>query len=1178
MGDLAGGEWRETCKRGGSAYRSAGAAGGWSRGSVPLAVSERVATAVFLRGCPRACVRRPHFRFPPPAHFNPHFNHPLPPISSPHPPPYIPPGAHPPPPPPPSMAANPDPAAQALAATLSNSDSARHHAESVLASLAHDDPAHAAHLLRLAAGSDPLVAAAAALRLKNLVRMSRSSPRIPDDARRLVRANLLPALASARASSVEGVLAETTRWLVLLDFPARWPSLLNDVSEYLASPDPPRVHAALVALRQTVKCYEFKSRDPNKLLATDPNDVGLQHPRQPLDEIAAFFFPTLLALYRNLDAVIAKPPHPADPSSRVNAAHAQRLIVKIFWSCTQFILPPCMGDVDTLNSWMAAFLETFRRPTLHPYIDDPDDVNEEPEWKTKKWIATVLTRFLKRYGSPKKVPIDEPWTKQVAQVFKDRHAEKATTAMLEVLSAETKGQQLSQRVAHLALDFIEEAIETAALWGVIHPHIDTLLARVVFPYLCFSSNDEETWMNDPSEYVRKQYDFNEDFTSPRMAASNLLTKMSDLRSKSTILPFLQYLLQNVLVPFQGAPVGSPQRATLARQKVGAFASLAAVKAKLMSKKDLSDSFLNVLKTHVEPDLRVEFGFLRAQSAWLLGQIAARGWNEFSVSLGEASLRGCVSLLEDPELPVQAAAAGALQFLMDQEGSSTLISGVAPQLLQRLLHLMDNMSDGYASLLPAVDKLVVRYPDEIMPLTLPLVQRLMEAFRQSAQAIILEGDDDDDEMAFASAQVLNLISSIITGFGDWRHPTREEKSSLLQSVEIELQPLLNSMFEESHQVFVEELLDILGSLIMQTGELNGKLSPFLLSLIPRMVHGFHDWAADYAEHMMEAVTGYLRFDLPSVISLDGGTNAFVAMIKRLWSENFDDSDANFGSRIADMLILNLNKLQPLSSELIQQVIVELARGAAERCVKTAQDQTALRQRLFSIVMLSTYVDAGNVLESLGPLSVMQLIGSQSNDLQLFDRIHSKKSLILGIGSILCTRGVINDESKPHLLNLALRLQHMIDEQRNTNCQAGEQATESLVALSKDTNGTSPFAFAAINDQGSDLEDDQDATNIADDLNDGEEGGLERLAARTGLSVETLEQLNTNGAIEHGFFDLDAYAEEDDDEGTFDSHPLDDIDEVKFLVRSVKESTTDNSWWGKVPEQDKNAMEKLAIRMQ
>lgn len=1079
------------------------------------------------------------------------------------------------------MASEADPAARALAATLSNSASDRHAAEAVLARLAADDSAHAAHLLGLAAGPDPVVAPAAALRLKNLMRMSRStsSPVLSDPSRAMVRANVLPALAAARASNVEGVLAETTRWLVLLDFPSRWPQLLPDVSTFLSSSDPPRVHAALLALRQTVKCYEFKSRDPNKLLPSDPNDAGLAHPRQPLDQIAAACFPTLLALYQHLDEIVAKPPHPADPDARNNASLAQRIVVKIFWSCTQFILPPCLADAQVLDAWMGSFFDTFRRPPLHAYIDDDDDLNMEPEWKTKKWIAQVMTRFLKRYGTPKKVPFDEPWAKQVAVVFQERHAEKATTAMLEVLSSETKGQQLSKRVAHLALDYIEEAIETATLWAIIRPHVNTLLARVVFPYLCFLPADEETWVNDPSEYVRKQYDFTDDFTSPRMAASNLLTKMADLRSKSTILPFLQYLLQSVLDPFQVAQVGSQQRATLARQKVGAFLSLAAVKAKLMSKKDLSASFLSVLKAHVEPDLRAEYGFLRSESAWLLGQIAGCGWEDFSAELGESSLRGCVNLLQDSELPVQAAAAGALQFLMDQEGSGALISGVAPQLLQRLLQLMDNMADGYVSLLPALDKLVVRYPDEIMPLTVPLVQRLMAAFGQSAQGILVDGDDEDDEMAFASAQVLHLISSIISGIGEWAKPTKQEKSAVLQSVERELQPLLSSMFEESHQVFVEELLDVLGSLIMQTGEVNNGLSPFLLSLIPRMVQGFHDWAADYAEHMMEAVTGYLRFDLRSVISLDGGTNAFIAMIKRLWSDKFDDSDAIFGAKIADMLILNLNKLRPLPDDIVQQVIVELGRGAAERCVKTPEDQTALRQRLFSIVMLCNYVDAASVLKGLGPSSVMQLVASQTSNLQLFDRVYSKKSLILGVAAILCTRGLVVEESKPHLLSLALRLQLMIDEQRASASLSAEQAGNNFAALVKDGNGVSPFAFAPNDDQGSDLEDDQDATNFVDDLNDEEGGGLERLAAGTGLSVETLEHLHTNGGLglEQTFFDIDGFPDDDDDEGSYDSHPLDEINEVECLVRSVKESAVD-SWWSKVGEPDRMAMEQLARRLE
>lgn len=1071
-----------------------------------------------------------------------------------------------------------DPLAQALSLTLSTDANQRHAAEHML-NAAATDHTHASHLLRLAASSNDIVAAAAALRLKNLVRQARIKPAISEASRQLVRADLLPALAAVRMTNIEGVLAETARWLVLLDFPSRWPTLLTTCSEYLQSNDTARVHAALIMLRQLTKCYEFKSRDPAKLNSNDPNDAGLSHPREPLDLIAAKCFPTLFTLYVRLDDIVEqRPGEQIDPNLRRSACVAQRLIVKVFWSSTQFILPPCLGDSRILEQWMTRFYQTMRRPSLTPWVDDLDDLAQEPEWKTKKWIGQVITRFLKRYGSPKKVPVDEPWAIVVANIFKDRHAEEATRVMLQVLCSKADGQQLSKRVAHICLDFIEEAIETAALWAIIRPHVDKLLTAVVFPYLCFSETDEEAWLNDPTEYVRKQYDFTEDFTSPRMAASNLLTKMADLRSKSTVLPFLQYLLQSILDPFAAAPASSRQRAFLARKKVGAFAALAAVKSKLMSKKELSDSFLKVLKSHVLPDLQSEFGFLRSEAAWLLGQVASTGWVEFSEHLGTASLRGCVSLLEDSEVPVQAAAGGALQYLMDQDGSSKLIGSVAPQLLERLLQLMDHMSEGYLSLLPALDKLVVRFPDEIMPLAVPLVQRLMAAFGQSAQGILKDGDDDDDELAFASAQVLHLISSVVSAVGDWGKPTKQEKSNVIRSIEQELQPLMRSMFQESHQVFVEELLDVLACLVIEMGELHGRLSPFLISLVPEMVKGFHQWAADYIEPMMDALLGYLRFDLRGILDSSNGIQSYMAMIKRLWSSKFDDSDAVYGAKIAEMLILNLSKLRPLPEEIVHQVVIELARSAAGRCMTAEEDNTPLRQRLFSVVMLCCYFDASSVLRGLDPCQVMRLLASQTEHLPLLERIHAKKSLLMGVATILCTRGLIEEDAKPHLLKLAIQLQMMIDEQRNTNAQSAEQASNHLASLASVTgsNSISDAFKEAPEEGGSDLEDDQDATNFLDDYVDSNANGLERLAVGTGLSVETLEQLQYNNGYEASFFDFDNLVESDADEGEDEGNPLDDINEVDYLVKCVQQAAVD-PWWNKVEQQHRNAMENLARRV-
>lgn len=1061
------------------------------------------------------------------------------------------------------MAADTDGVARALAATLSNVASERHAAETTLKQLASHNT-HAAHLLTLAVSADTNVASAAAIRLKNLLRI-RQENSFPDDARAPVRQHILQALSAVRATNVEGLLAETTRRLVLLDFPCKWPQLLPTISNYLASRDPPRVHAALVALRQLVKCYEFKTRDPKKLYRQHANEANLSYPRQPLDDIAEACFPILLALYSSLDEIVEKS---TDLNGeRENACNAQRLIVKIFWSCTQFILPPCLAAPDMLDQWMTCFFRTIVRPCKHPYVDDPTEIGYQPEWKTKKWIAQVLSRFLKRYGTPKKVPIDEPWAKTVAEVFKEKHSAEATRIMLQVVSAETRGEQLSRRVANLALDFIEEALETAALWSVIRPHVDTLLTGVVFRYLCFCSIDEEEWVTDPGEYIRKQYEFTDDFTSPRTAASNLLLKMADLRSKSTILPFLSYLMTNVLEPFKNACIGTPQRAELARQKVGAFRALSAVRGKLKSKEDLSSSFLNVLKVHVEPDLRCEFGFVRSEAACLLGSVASCEWPEFSASLGEASLRGCVSLLQDSEVTVQGSAAGALQFLLDQKGAKELIKPVAIQLLEKLLQLVDEMRDGYLSLLPAIEKLIAQYSDEVLVHAVPITRKLITAFNETADSILRDGDDADDEHALAGGKVLQVVSNLLKSVGEWDEKDVNEKVIIFRSLEAELQSLLSNMFNRTHQVFIEELLDVLSVQVMQTGELNGGLSPFLLSLIPKMYQGFEEWAEDYVKAMSQTIEGYLTFDLPGIIRMDGGLACFVNMTHALWSSKFEDDDAAFGAKIAETLILQMNKLKPISSPLID-VIIDIARRAAERCMKVVDDECQAQQRLFSVVMLCIYMDAEKVIKSLGAHSVSQLIESQTNDLSVFTRIHSKKALILAICEILCTRGLVSEEAKPNLLNLALRLEQMIQQQRAESVQ---HAANSANDLTK-TNGFSPFV--SLQDDGSDLEDDQDALNFLDELHDSQNGDLGRLVAETGIRLETLEHLHTNGGVlvSGGLFDFSDFDDDDDDEGTFSGHALDDINEVSYLIMKVKESSVD-SWWSKVNMEDKVTMERL-----
>lgn len=1061
----------------------------------------------------------------------------------------------------------------ALAGSLSNDRAARTKAELVLAPLAAF-PDHAQVLLHLAAAPDAVVAQAAALRLKNLLRRSQTATAAAAvQQRALVRPHIVDALAAVAGSNVSGMLAESLRLLILVDFPGRWPDLVQKTQAMLTSGVEANAYAALVTLRMITKCYEFKNRDPTTLDPTNPNEKSLQFPRQPLEHIAELFLPHLQRMLVDLDAVVARtaakdgaPAPSADALSATRrASKAQRLVIKIFWSCVSFLIPPALDRDGALDGWMGPLLTTLGRPCAQYAVDDRDDLALESEWKTKRWIAETTVRLVRRHGNPRRVPVDEPWSKRVAERIQNVHATNATQAMVQVLMEPLKGRQLSKPVAHYALDMMEEVVETAALWKAVLPHVDTLLNGIVFPYLCFDEEDMSMWVADPIEYVRKQHDFADDLTSPRTTAANLLSRMSELRADKTISPFLAHITQNVLEPYRLAAVGSKKRLELSRQKVGAFAALAAVKTKLISRKIYSNSFLEVLANHVEPDLNSEFGYVKAEAVWLLGQVSSSGWDAFTTQLGEKSLRGCFQLLQDTDVPVRAAAAAALEHLLDQPGSAMLVKPVAVQLLQRLMELMEELSDGIQALLPAVDTLVQKYPDETMPSTMDLLRVLIKTFNEVARNCV-ETDSEDDDRTYVAGQILNLVTMLINYYGQWQHPTLEEKTEGLLQIERQLQPLLTASFEVSHQAFAEELYEVLDMLIVEMGELQDGLSPFLLSLIPKIGAAFDGWAVDHIPQLRKPVESFLSFDITGVMDLDGGINAISKVTLKLWAEDADDSDILSGTKIADVLIINLCKVSPSMKEEACASIIAIAQKAATKCVSLSSNDEGLQLRLFGTVMCAIYFNAHAVASALGPASIVQLISKCTENIDALGRVFAKKQTVLGISSLLRQNDLGIEEAKPSLLRVALELRNRIEEQRNVIYGSPSKKTLEMFQ----TFGH----LKPVYRDDPDLRDDEDASVLDTDVNGAEPKALESLAVETGVSAEALAHLSGNGRIISHTVISCMDDSDDDDEGR-KNHVIDEINETSFLLICAKEGAG-LPWWGGVGENERRAMQELAGR--
>ena len=310
---------------------------------------------------------------------------------------------------------------------------------------------------------------------------------------------LLETLMAEPDTSIRALLAECVNLIAYNDYPEQWPQLLPTISANVQSGQPRPIQNALLALRKVVKRFEFKPRDA----------------RGPLDDIIAQVFPLLQQLVTQLLA---------NNVGTLEAAEIMKLSLKVFWSCTQFCLPPgACENPAVLRPWFEMLHAVLAKPlpeasaeNAHPpgQPTEPDARAAWPWWKLKKWAAQICSRFLLRYGNPKYADAE---AKHFARDFRTHIAPLLLGPMMDSLALRARGAFCSDRVTHLALMYVTSAIELGPLYKLLAPHLDFLLFEVVFPLMCITPADIERFETDPHEFVRLANDPMEDFFDPRYA-------------------------------------------------------------------------------------------------------------------------------------------------------------------------------------------------------------------------------------------------------------------------------------------------------------------------------------------------------------------------------------------------------------------------------------------------------------------------------------------------------------------------------------------------------------------------------------------------------------------------------------------------------------------------------------
>jgi len=392
-------------------------------------------------------------------------------------------------------------------------------------------PGAAGMLLQVSTASGAVREArqAGAIALKNLVKRRWEDQLFASpEEQAAARTATLEALLREKEATVRDQLAEVVDEIARVDFPKeRWQDFVPRLVTVLRDRrDTSEVQNALLALRKLCKRFEFKGRDAEA--------------RRPLEQVVGVSFGFLRDLLVGL----------VEPSAHhVEAAVLAKLVLKIFWSCTQMELPDlAKKEPNFLLPWfdlIRRILEIAPSSSSAESSNTRDDQQQmemSQFWKMKKWAAQIASRFLVRYGRSKYVELSG---REFARLFCSQKAPLLLEATMGLLAAHGRGAFVSARVRQLAFTYLDSAVEIGALYKLVRPHLDFVLFDATLPALCATERDVDEFDSDPQEYVRRSHDPMEDFLDPRAAATNLVGDLVKFRRGDVLDKLLKRLAETL---------------------------------------------------------------------------------------------------------------------------------------------------------------------------------------------------------------------------------------------------------------------------------------------------------------------------------------------------------------------------------------------------------------------------------------------------------------------------------------------------------------------------------------------------------------------------------------------------------------------------------------------------------
>eukprot|EP00051_Salpingoeca_urceolata_P021848 m.348189 g.348189 ORF g.348189 m.348189 type:complete len:1043 (+) comp19875_c0_seq11:174-3302(+) len=793
-----------------------------------------------------------------------------------------------------------DPAflAEALARTLNPAAEMRKPAEAWL-SQSVATPGFALELFKFTfdQSQPPDLRLGAVVLAKNVV-LAQWETGLSEEEKTLVRSNLVPTLlACTEQRSLHAVLCEVFRHAVKeSDFPARWPDLFRALEGVLtADPiNPITLEAGLLVFYQIAKAYQYSR-------AAQGYAMFLGH-----------LGPTLLRIGQLCVSQAA----PSQQHLRL-----LWLVLKIFHRSIYLSVPE--GLVPLLTSLNSLVIASVQVPWAQPPEGDRDTWASEPFWKVKKWACSYLRIAASRYapGNNQSAP-DEAFGREFRS---ERCTPLAIDAVIQLCLTGRGNGFVAPRTMTSCLEFIDAITGLAAGWKQVKAFLQPLIEEVLFPLLCHSEEDEQLWLEDPVEFIRRQNDIFA-FMLPSTAAVSVLQGLGERRGRHAM-PMVMTFCQQVLHRNHG--VSTLQAAT---ETDGALHIVEALGHAATESPRLRPSLQPLLQTYVFPQFTSSAGFLRARACSCTGSLS-----EVVASnprLLVAAMEGILNCMQDSAIPVQVSAVKALEPMLNSEGAGVLrpyLGNVMQSILQLLQEVeSDTLTDVLGSLISA-------FGDDLRPYAAQLAIHLAQAF--SACSRYDPNSAEGENRAMTAMGYLCSLRDLVAAC----HTDRELVANLEQTV----LPLVAALLQQGQTSdFYSDAFQLLET-FLECG-----LSADCWTLFPVFCASVSS-NMDFFDEAANCLHLYLEKGTPQLIADPQAAALFFNTCERAWNFGLENRDVlKRVARLLELFVLAMPPDQTLATGAYRLIGSRLFVG---QCEEAHIDEASTRQGGYCVILAAAFRD-------------------------------------------------------------------------------------------------------------------------------------------------------------------------------------------------------------------------------